>query len=77
MAASTGIDGLIEALKIFRKYGNPPYPTACRFDELIIVGITPEQVSDEDKASLDKLGFIVSNEDDECECFKSFRYGSA
>jgi hypothetical protein len=65
---------LIEALKIFLKYGNPDYPTHCEHDELTICGINPADLSDEDKEKLDELGFFVS----ECEdCFKSFRYGSA
>ena len=65
---------LIKALQIFLKYGDPKYPTACTHDTLIIVGIEPAQVSEEDKAELEKLGFFVSSE---FEAFASFRYGSA
>tara|TARA_Y100000310_G_scaffold344546_1_gene457883 strand:- start:2984 stop:3331 length:348 start_codon:yes stop_codon:yes gene_type:complete len=65
---------LIKALQIFLKYGNPDYPTHCEHDELWICGIDPADVSDEDIAILDDLGFFV--EEDE-ECFKSYRYGSA
>lgn len=65
---------LIEALQIFLKYGNPKYPTHCAHDELVICGINPSDVSEEDKERLDDLGFFV---DDLDECFKSFRYGSA
>lgn len=65
---------LIEALTIFLKYGNPRNPTHCEHDELTICGIEPEQVSAEDKARLDELGFFVSDSDD---CFRSFRFGSA
>lgn len=68
------MEDLIKALQIFLKYANPSYPTTCEHDVLRIVGITPEDVSEEDKATLNELGFLV----DECEeCFYSFRYGSA
>jgi hypothetical protein len=66
---------LIEALQILLKYGNPTYPTHCEHDVLTIVGISPDLVSDEDKARLDELGFFVSNEYGDG--FQSFRYGSA
>ena len=65
---------LIEALQIFLKYGDPDYPTHCSHDELTICGINPDDVSEEDKARLDKLGFFVDDSED---CFKSFRFGSA
>lgn len=67
---------LIEALQILLKYGNPDYPTHCEHDILTIVGIDPADVSDEDKARLDDLGFFVGDEygDDQ---FHSFKYGSA
>ena len=71
----TGIDGLIAALQIFRKYSNPSSPTHCEHDVLTICGISPDDVSDEDKKELDELGFFVSNEYGD-ECFQSFRYGS-
>lgn len=67
---------LIEALQIFLKYGDPYSPTHCEHDVLTIVGISPNDVSDEDKARLDELGFIVGNEYGEDE-FMSFRFGSA
>jgi hypothetical protein len=67
---------LIEALTILLKYGNPSHPTHCEHDELLICGIDPKEVSEEDKAKLDKLGFFVSTEYGD-EQFKSFRYGSA
>jgi len=68
------MDDLIKALQIFLKYGNPEWPTNCSHDQLSIMEIDPRKVSFEDKAELDKLGFIVSEED---ECFISFRFGSA
>lgn len=67
---------LIEALQIFLKYGDPQWPTHCEHDVLTICGIEPADVSDEDKAKLDELGFFVSSEYGE-EQFQSFRYGSA
>ena len=65
------MDDLIEALTIFRKYGNPEYPTHCEHDELS-VDIDPELVSDEDKKKLDDLGFLA----DEDGHFVSFKFGS-
>ena len=67
------LNELIEALKIFRKYGNPDYPTHCRHDELMICGINPEIVNEEDKEKLDEMGFFVNDYDG----FSSYRYGSA
>lgn len=69
---SGGLTELIEALTIFRKYGDPDYPTHCEHDEMTIVGIEPEDVSDEDKAQLERLGFFVGDE-----YFMSFKFGSA
>lgn len=66
------MEDLIKALQIFLKYGNPQYPTHCEHDELT-VDINPELVSDEDKKTLDGLGFFPS---DEGEHFISFRFGS-
>lgn len=66
------MEDLVKALQIFLKYGNPEYPTHCEHDILYVCGIEPSDVSDEDKASLDKLGFFCDEEG-----FKSFRYGSA
>ena len=68
------MEKLIEALQIFLKYNNKTYPTHCEHDILMIVGITEEEVSEEDKHKLDELGFFWSSEDD---CWVSFRYGSA
>ena len=65
---------LIEALQIFLKYGNPSCPTYCEHDVLYICGISPEDVSEEDKKRLDELGFF---EDELEDGFQSFKYGSA
>lgn len=43
------METLIQALQILLKYGNPEYPTHCEHDELWIMEIDPEDVSDEDK----------------------------
>lgn len=67
---------LVEALQIFLKYGNPDCPTHCDLYQLTICGIDPADVSDEDKAELENLGFIVSNEYGK-ETFVSFKYGGA
>lgn len=67
---------LIEALQILLKYGDPPYPTHCEHDELTICGISPDDVSEEDKAALDALGFFISDDYGDS-AFKSFKYGSA
>jgi hypothetical protein len=65
------MENLIKALQIFLKYGNPDYPTYCRHDELVVC-IDPKLVSEEDKNTLEKLGFI----EDEDGYFVSYRYGS-
>jgi len=55
------MDDLIKALQIFRKYGNPEYPTHCEHDVLTICGINPDDVSEEDKKDLEGLGFTVGS----------------
>lgn len=65
---------LIEALTILLAYGDPYNPTHCEHDCLWICGISPSDVTEEDKEKLDKLGFFVDESDDS---FKSYRYGSA
>lgn len=62
---------LIEALVIFLKYHDGG-ATHCEHDELFIVGVDPEKVSEADKQRLDELGFFESEDG-----FKSFRFGSA
>ena len=64
------MDDLINALQIFRKYGNPTYPTNCSHDELY-VNIDPDDVTDEDKKKLDKLTFFPNKNG-----FISFYFGS-
>jgi hypothetical protein len=64
---------LIKALQIFLKYGDPSYPTNCSHDMLAIMEIDKNDVSVEDIAELDKLGFFWS---DSGECFISLHFGS-
>ncbi len=66
---------LIQALTIMNKYGNPKYPTHCQHDVLLVC-ISPELVSEEDKQAIEKLGFFAGEEDG-MPCFKSYKFGSA
>jgi hypothetical protein len=70
------MEDLIKALQILVKYGNPHTPTHCEHDVLTICYINPDDVTPEDKESLDSLGFHVS-EGDDGPCFISYRFGSA
>ena len=65
---------LIEALNIFLKYANEDYPTHCEHDVLWIVGVTEDQVTEEDKVRLIELGFFYSYNDNS---WQSYKYGSA
>lgn len=65
---------LIKALSIFLKYRNERWPTYCEHDTLHIVGVTREEVSEEDKETLTDLSFFWSEAD---ESWVSYRYGSA
>lgn len=66
---------LIAALTIFAKYQDHTYPTHCEHDVLTVVGVTLEEVSEEDRVELDALGFLWSEA--EGGGWISFRYGSA
>ena len=71
------MEDLIKALGIFLKYlkdKNAHSPLNCGHDTLYIMGVNPSDVSDEDKAELEKLGFEI---DEDEEVFYSFRFGSA
>lgn len=72
IAEHNDLTALIEALTLFRKYGNPAYPTHCEHDELLVF-IDPSLVSGEDKRRLLLLGF---SEDEDDRCFRSYRFGS-
>lgn len=69
------MDDLIAALTIFRKYQNRQNPTHCEHDTMMIMGITQNEVTQEDQTHLDELGFLWS--ESEGGCWISFRYGSA
>lgn len=69
---------LIEALTIFLKYKNVYNPTHCEHDVLQVMGITEEEVSEEDRKRLSELCFnwsATGNGGDGC--WISYRYGSA
>lgn len=68
------MEDLIKALQIFLKYGNPQWPTWCEHDCLHVCDIDPKKVSVEDITELERLGFLVDEEEDG---FMSFRFGSA
>ena len=71
------MEDLIKALNIFLKYlddGNECSPTHCEHDELWVVGVNQHDVSEEDHAELEELGFFWDEGDDS---YKSFRFGSA
>jgi len=70
------MEDLIKALTILKKYivdsYDMKYPTACEHDVLYVC-VNPEDVSDEDKIELDRLGFFP---DEEGYGFASFKFGS-
>lgn len=70
---STGLDAVMEALAIFRKYGNPIAPLHCEHDTLYVM-IQSDVVSEEDKTTLEELGFFPESD---FGVFASFRFGSA
>lgn len=65
---------LIEALQILLKYGNPTHPFQCEHDELMIWGICPADVKEEDRIKLFDLGIFVH---EDLNCFMSYRFASA
>ena len=70
------MEDLIKALNIFLKYlddKNAQSPTNTAHDELWIMGVDPDDVSDEDHAELLALGFFPAEDGG----FVSFRFGSA
>lgn len=71
-AGDIAMEKLIEALKIFLKYKNLSHPTHCEHDVLTIMGVREDEVSEEDKAKLDDLGFFWGEG-----AWQSYRYGSA
>lgn len=52
------LSGLIEAMQILLKYGDINYPLSIRDrEEIVIDGINPEILTEEDKIRLEELGF--------------------
>lgn len=72
LAKGVSMDDLIEALTIFRKYGNPASPTRCRRG-LLWVNVDPVKVSEDDKEDLEHLGFFPESDESS---FSSYRFGS-
>ncbi len=64
------MEDLIKALQIFLKYNNLEHPTYCNEETLYIDGITEEEVSEEDKLELDRLGFFFG-----VDGWQSYKYG--
>ncbi len=67
------MEDLIKALQIFLKYKNNQYPTVCEHDTLYIVDMEDVNISEEDVATLNELGFRHSEYDG----WISHKYGSA
>lgn len=70
------MEDLIKALTIFLKYledKNDHCPTHCEHHCLWIMDVDRDDVSDQDHAKLEDLGFLVGDAGG----YKSFRFGSA
>ena len=67
------MEKLIKAFTIFKKYSDSEYPTCCEHD-ILYVNVDPNDVSKEDVAELEELGFTADFED--LHNFYSFRFGS-
>lgn len=69
---------LVEAFTIFLKYGDNRYPTHCEHDVLLVFPHNIDQITDEDKARLEELGFDFGEHESAGgeECFYSYRFGS-
>lgn len=68
------MEDLIKAFNIFLKYSDIKYPTHCEHDYLY-VNVHPDKVSDDDKKTLEGLGFFIDSEFGGYG-FGSFRFGS-
>ena len=67
------MEQLRKALEIFAKYTSDEYPTSCEHNQLYVL-VDPANVSKEDIAALNELGFIADEDEGN---FYSFKYGSA
>lgn len=68
------MDELIQALTVFKKYRNEKWPTHCEHDVLMIMAVGEKEMSLEDTATVEKLGFHWSSEYD---CWASYKFGRA
>ena len=71
------MNDLIKALKIFATYSEDPdclSPTYCGHDNLMIMGISKDDIPAGEQIVLGTLGFQWSDCDD---CWHSYRFGSA
>lgn len=67
------MDDLIEALTIFRKYGNPSHPVFCGHDQIFInVPTRPSEMTPEDAERLKMLSFTHDGDMG----WYSYRFGS-
>ena len=69
-----GFDAVIEALTIFRKYGNPSYPFCCEHDTLHVMMMYDDVTDEADRDRLEEIGFRKS---EDLGSWQSTRYGSA
>lgn len=67
---------LVEALQIFRRYGDEKWPTHCEHDLLYIINDehAHTRIKSQDRKRLRELGFFWATDDRQ---WQSFRYGSA
>lgn len=63
---------LIRALTILSKYTAEKWPTHCEHDVMYVM-VDPANVTAEDVAELERLGFEADRDEDH---FYSFRFGS-
>ena len=71
----SGLDHLIEALTILKKYDTKKNhnPTFCAHDIFLVFAVDTKVLSVEDEERLEKLGFFWN---EESECWGSYRFGS-
>jgi hypothetical protein len=74
-ARKSGLQDLIEALTILKKYGDARAPTHCEHDVFRVSGIcvAEDAVAADDAKRLNELGF---HWDDDFLCWYSYRFGS-
>lgn len=65
---------LIEALTILKKYADREFPTGCEHDILRVYDVGKDEPREAERIRLQEIGF---HWDDDCECWASFRFGSA